>query len=57
MYMECHIFLNVSVHVCSFHIHRFWKHFKCSALPDTGVSYVKMSLTQRMFLSQKCYIR
>ena len=57
MYMECHIFLSVSVHVCSFHIHRFCKHFKCPALPDTGVSYVKMSLTQRMFLSQKCYIR
>lgn len=51
MYMEGHIFLNVSVHVCSFHIHRFCKHFKFSALPDTGVNYVIMNLTQRMFLS------
>lgn len=51
MYMECHIFLNVSVHVYSFHIHRFCKPFKFCALPDTGVSYVNMSLTQWMFLS------
>lgn len=45
MYMDYRIFLSLSMHVCSLHSHRFCRHFKYCLPPDTGVSYVGMSLT------------